>query len=321
MNPVTILVAVLNKAETIQNCVESLLKLKYSPTRIMIVDGYSTDGTYEILQKYASKIDVLQFPKNLSKTFNWALDQIRTEYTVLTDGDCVVDTNWLSELMKSFDKDGVVAVAGYCGTPDKVSTLQKIIGLELENRFRKFPKYISRAPTMNLAMKTEAAKKVRFDEKQMVGVETEFGYRLTKLGKMVYNPKAKVFHYHRSNLKDYFKQQKNQAKWGLRLLFKHGRRAIADQITTFSMSIQIPLLFLGLFSLISSFFNILFLYSSLIFFFFLFIIYFKNTIEIKPPLSYYPLFWGLFLFRNFAWLIGIFEGVFCLPKFNLKNTS
>lgn len=306
---VTILVAVLNKANTIRACIESLLKLKKAPEKIMVVDGFSRDGTYEILKEYEGRIDLYQYPENLSATFNWALDKIDTEYTALTDGDCVVDSNWLEELLKGFKEENVVATAGYCGTPEGASLLQKMIGLELEGRFKKFPKYLLRAPTMNLCLKTEVAQKVRFDEKQLVGVEVDFGWRLSKLGKIVYLPVAKVFHYHRAALKSYFLQQKNQAKWGVRLLFKHGRKATGDPITTLSMTAQIPLFFLGLIFALLSFFVNLFLYPSIIFFSILFVIYLKNIIEINPKLYYYPVFFGLFFLRTIAWAMGVIEGL------------
>ncbi|NPA86377.1 MAG: glycosyltransferase family 2 protein [bacterium] len=48
---------VFNNADTIKQCVESLLKFKeYNiPFEIVIVDNYSTDGTWEILQQYKQK--------------------------------------------------------------------------------------------------------------------------------------------------------------------------------------------------------------------------------------------------------------------------
>lgn len=305
----TILVAVLNKKETIRNCIESLLRLATPPAKIMVVDGYSKDGTYEILKEYEDRITLYQFPENLSKTFNWALDKIETEYTALTDGDCVVDPDWLNELLKGFEEKNVVASAGFCGTPEGLSFLQKIIGLELENRFKRLPQYIFRAPTMNLCLKNEVAKKIKFDENQMVQVEVDFGYRLSKLGKIVYLPQAKVLHYHRATLKSYFLQQKNQAEWGLRLLLKHRQRAVADPITTLSMTVQIPLFSFGSFFLFLSFLNKIFLWPAAAFFFMLFLIYLKNVFEIRPPFVYYPVFLGFFTIRTIAWVIGISQGL------------
>jgi len=311
---VTILVAVLNKADTIRACVESLLKLTTAPAKIMVVDGYSNDGTYEILKEYQDKIKLYQYPKNLSATFNWALDKIETKYTALTDGDCVVAVDWLEKLLKNFEEENVVATAGYCGTPQNLPLLPTMVGQELESRFKKFPKYISRAPTMNLCLKTEIAKKIKFDEKQLVGVEVDFGWRLSKLGKIVYTPEAKVFHYHRATLKNYFNQQKNQAKGGVRLLLKYGKRALADHITTLSMSLQIPLFLLSLAFLLFSLINQVFLFPFALSVFALFIIYLKIINEISPQRRLYLPFLGLFFFRTIAWVAGIAEGIFFLSS-------
>ena len=304
----------LNKALTIKHCLESLLSLKEPPAKIMVVDGYSKDGTYEILKEYGEKIELHQFPKNLSATFNWSFDKIKTEYVALTDGDCQVAPDWLEELLKGFEEENAVAAAGYCGTPENASVLQKIIGQELESRFKKLPKYISRAPTMNLCLKTEIAQKVRFDEEQTVGVEVDFGWRLAKLGKIVYVPKAKVFHYHRADLKSYFFQQKNQTQGMVKIFFKHGGRTFGDKITPLSMTLQMPLFAAGLTGLVLSFFNGLFLYASLVFFLILFTIYLINIIEIKPSFHHWPAFLGLFALRTCAWMTGLIQGIWLTKK-------
>lgn len=311
----TILVAVLNKKETIKDCVESLFNAASLKTRVLVTDGGSTDGTYEILKEYGDKIDLRQFPgTGLSWRLNWALQNVKTEYVALTDADCVVDGLWLTELLKGFDEPNVIASAGFCGTPKNVSLLQRLIGMELEARFKKFPKYLRRAPTMNLCLKTEIARRVGFDQNQGVGVETDFGFRLTKLGKMIYVPKAKVWHFHRSSLKSYFNQQSSQAKWGLRLLFNHKGAALSDPITTFGMTVQIPI-FSGLaLSLMLLALNKIFLIPFLIFTTALFFIYLKNLADIKSPIKYCPAFFLLFLFRTLAWTYGISQGLFSLPK-------
>jgi len=319
LNEVTVLVAVLNKKETIEDCLKSLLKLTHQPARMMIVDGGSNDGTYEILKKYQDKIDLFQLFIGHSDRMNWALDQIKTEYAALTDADCTVEPDWLEKLLEGFSQEeNIVATAGYCGTPKDISLLQKIIGLEMDDRFKNLPHYLYRAPTMNLCLKTEIAKKVRFDEKQKVAIETDFGFRLSRHGKIIYLPQAKVWHYHRTSLAGYFQQQKNQAKWGLRLIFKHRRRAISDPITPLRMTIQIPFFFMGLFFLLLSLLSQFFLYPSVFFLLILLLIYFKNILAINPPLSYYLIFCPFFFYRTIAWTVGIIEGLFLFSKNLLK---
>jgi len=309
---ITVLVTTFNKKDTIKDCINSLLNLNYEPRRVLIMDNGSTDGTYEILKEYGDKIDLFQSPIVHSNLFNLAFDKTKTELIAVTDADCVVAPNWLDELIKGFNEENVVATAGYCGTPKNTSFLQKLIGMEMDNRFDNLPHRLYRAPTMNLCLKTDIARKVKFDEKQGVAIETDFGFRLSKYGKIIYTSKAKIWHYHRSSLKNYFSQQKNQAKWGPRLVFKHKRRAISDPITSLGMTIQIPLLMAIIGFLVLSFFSQIFIYPTLFFFLFLFLIYLSNIIRINPPPLYYLVFPFFFLYRTIAWTTGVIEGSFLL---------
>lgn len=323
MKEITILVSVKNKEGTIEKCVNSLIETDWPVKSIIVIDNLSTDKTPEILKKFGDKIKVYRRSGGISEVFNWGLSQVKTEYVAITDADCVVDENWLKELVKSFSEEkGIVAVVGYCGTPAGASFLQKIIGLELESRFKKFPKYINRGPTMNLCLSVKPARKIKFDENFVYqAFEADFGYRLQEYGKILYNPKAVIWHYHRSTLKDYFTQQKNQAKWGMKLLEKHGLKALADEITTPTMSIQIPLLLGAVLFLFLSIISFLYLIPAAIFFFALIGVYIKNILEIKPPPYCCPAFLGLFLFRNVAWLVGIVEGFLLIRPGKQGNTD
>ena len=311
-NSVTVFVAVKNKADVIDKCLDSLLCADWPYKEILVVDNMSIDGSYEKLLKYKNKINLHRMEGGVSKLFNLALENSKNEYFICTDADCVVDKNWIKTLIAPFSYDqDIIATAGFCGTPRSANLLQKLIGLELENRYHKFKRYIERAPTMNLCLKSEIAKKVKFDEDFIYqAFEVDFCYRLTKHGRILYVPEAIILHYHRSNIFSYIKQQKDQAKWGWKLFIKHGRKAMADQITNFSMSLQILLFGLGflcfLFSFLTGYFNFL----SLLVLTFLIVIYIKNILEIKPPIFYFPLFLALFFIRTFSWAVGSIEGVF-----------
>jgi len=315
MKSVTILVSVKNKRDFVEKCIRSLLDIDYPEKRLLIIDNMSTDDSFAILNKFEGEIQLYQVSGGLSKVFNWALDRIDTDYVAFTDADCVVDENWVKDLIAPFEEEpDIIATAGYCGTPKDLSNLQTMIGLELESRFKKFPKYISRAPTMNLCVKTEFAKKVRFDEQQGVGVETDFGYRLTALGKMRYTPNAKVYHYHRGSWKSYFKQQKDQVKWACRIFLKHGMLALGDHISTPSMIVQIPIFISGIGFLVLALLNRLFLIPGAISLLVLLGIYLKNAGELVSFGKQYLAFLGLFSFRTLAWTVGVVEAVVTFPE-------
>lgn len=311
---ITVVISVRNASDTIKKCIDSVLINSVKPKEVIVVDAYSDDGTYEILKKYGKKISLYQVPGSAPYAFNYALDRVKTDYVALTDADCVVDKNWLKELLHAVQEKGVIASAGYCGTPKKLSILPKVIGIELENRFKKFPKYITRAPTMNLLMKTDPARKVKFDTNLFVAFETDFGYRLMKYGKMKYTPTAKVLHYHRATWNGYFKQQKNYAINLPLLYIRHLNKSSGDHLSKPSMMVQ-PLLFstvvlfLGL-----TFFNAVFFNPALLLFALLVLIYFKDLLSYELSLKEKIVLLLLFFVRTMAWSYGLFQGLIYATK-------
>lgn len=310
MKSVTIVVAVYNKREIVKKCIESLLNVDYLNKKIVIVDNMSTDGSYEILKEFKNKIELHRIKGSVPKLFNWVIKRTKTDYIAFTDADCTVQKDWIKQLLKGFKEKDVIAVAGHCGTKAGGSRLQKLVGIELEHRFRTFPKYISRAPTMNMIVKTEYAKKIKFHDLLSISVfEVQWGYDLTKLGKMLYRPEAKVLHYHRSSWKGYFKQQKNYAKYLYMMFSVLGYPLRGDHLSKNTMIAQVPLLELAIALLLLSFFKIFFLIFALIPILILLTIYIANTMSFPKKQRYYLSFIPIFLFRNLAWVIGSIQGL------------
>ena len=308
MLTITILVSVYNKAETVQKCIDSLLAVKYLNKKILVVDGYSSDGSFEILKKYQKQIQLYQVQGNYSRALNWALDKVDTEYVALTDADCVVSGDWIDELLRGFDEPDVVATAGFCGTPEGLSIFQKVIGMELESRFKRFPQYILRAPTMNLCIRTEIAKQVKFDENIEVSIETDFGYRLTKMGRMKYMPNAKVWHYHRANLYSYFKQNMNQARGAVRTYLRHKDKLVGDHISTPVMMAQVPLGGIMIAGLLLSIIYKPAIYLTKLGLILLCIIYCLDLVKVTKEIKFYPYLLLIFFSRTFAWTLGCIKG-------------
>jgi glycosyltransferase involved in cell wall biosynthesis len=307
---VTILVTIKNSAHTIKKCIDSLLNQNYRNYKIYIVDSFSTDGTFEILKKYGKKIKLAQFKSNPPQAYNHAIKKIKSEFVAITDGDCIADRNWLKNLILGFKSEEIGAVAGFCKTPRNVTFLQKLIGIELESRFKHFPKYIPRAPTMNICVRTKILKKLKFNSKLFVGYDTDFGYRLMKIGKKIlYEPKAVVYHYHRATWKKLFKQQFTYARYLPLIYSKHKRKIGGDYISKPTMLLHLVIFYLGFLSLILSLF-----YSSFIVFFGLFILLFLvisayEFAKFKTKNDYFPYFLMIFFIRTLAWSIGIFLGI------------
>lgn len=76
-------------AATIQQTVESVLHQSYPQVEYLIVDGASTDGTLDILNRYKDRIDVLisEPDKGLYDAMNKGLQRARGEYVYFLNAD------------------------------------------------------------------------------------------------------------------------------------------------------------------------------------------------------------------------------------------
>ena len=58
-NKISVITVVKNSSKTIEKTIQSLLNQKYENIEYLVIDGKSTDGTLEILDKYKKNISLL----------------------------------------------------------------------------------------------------------------------------------------------------------------------------------------------------------------------------------------------------------------------
>lgn len=98
--------------KVIGDTLDSLLKLNYPKTKyeIIIVDNNSKDNSREILTRISEKynnIKLIFLNKNygFSKGNNFGIKKSKSDFVALLNNDCVVEENWLNELIKTAIKD------------------------------------------------------------------------------------------------------------------------------------------------------------------------------------------------------------------------
>jgi len=110
---VAILVINYNGKHFLKTCLESIEKQTYRNYQVYVVDNASTDGSIEYVKQNFPWVKTIVFGENIgfSKAYNEATRMIETDYAVFLNNDTKVDSDWLSELVKSaFDDELVVAV-------------------------------------------------------------------------------------------------------------------------------------------------------------------------------------------------------------------
>jgi GT2 family glycosyltransferase len=248
----SVIIAVRNEIQYIEKCIYALFNQDYKGTyEVLIIDGMSNDGTYELLQKLNKKYNfsLLQNPVlNAAAGRNTGIKKAKGNIIAFIDGDAIASKDWLTQLKKCFSK-GKKNIAGIGGPdhfPDDSTNRSKLIGYIMTSplsRGGKFnpstqhslleeEKFVDHIPTCNLAIKREIFDKVGlFDEDFVKGQDLELNYRIRDAGfKLLYSPKVKVVHYRKHHTKDFANQIYKWAKAKIAIIKKHGMHGLVSHV-------------------------------------------------------------------------------------------
>lgn len=231
-NPfVSVVMTVKNVERTIGECLESLINLDYPNDRyeIVIVDGNSNDRTKEIITGFTNKyenpkISLYEKPGSIGTGRNEALRYAKGEFIAITDGDMVVNRAWLEELIEGFDQN-IAGVGGPNNNADDDPLTKCISSLDIQGPsndivymfkenpyFREFTSKTDIYTTVcrNTCYRKPVLEEVGGFDETLIGAEDpELNMKILKKGHFLrYNPKAVVYHHHRSTLKGFFRQQR-----------------------------------------------------------------------------------------------------------------
>jgi glycosyltransferase involved in cell wall biosynthesis len=86
---ITIIIVTYNAAKYLQNCLDSVYTQQYPAIDIVVIDGKSTDGTFEILQKNASRLHfwLSEKDKGIYDAMNKALAHISGQWVYFLGAD------------------------------------------------------------------------------------------------------------------------------------------------------------------------------------------------------------------------------------------
>jgi cellulose synthase/poly-beta-1,6-N-acetylglucosamine synthase-like glycosyltransferase len=207
-----------------------------------VIDGGSTDATTQIAKAYPVKLINSQL--NPPAAYNLVLKTVENEVIGLIDSDAKVEKSWLKKLVKHLDDPKVAGASGTVETWNRNKLVPRVIGYELNYRYRRLPNTIERVATMNLLLKTKVTLEIGgFDETLATQYDTDIGARLAEIGyRIAFDSEAICYHYHRPTLLAFFKQQYKYGQNTWKLYFKHPKLARGDKITNLWMNTQ-PLLY------------------------------------------------------------------------------
>ncbi len=121
---ITVLLPVKNEALLISRKIEEILSTEYplDKIRLLIVDSNSTDKTLEIAKRRLNSenqlLDISFHSVNepgKSRAVNFALDEIKTDFFIMMDTDCILKKDSIRKIMNNFVDERIGAV---CGSQD-----------------------------------------------------------------------------------------------------------------------------------------------------------------------------------------------------------
>lgn len=223
---VTVVVPARNAERTIAQCVDSLLALRYPRDRLelCVVDNGSTDGTGSALRAYGGRILVVdERERGAAAARNAGLARTHGEVVAFTDADCVVDPDWLAELVPPLAADGIGIVGGRILARPEANDVERF-GEAIHDHRRAIedlrPPY---AITMSWASPRGVLEALGgFDPRFVRCQDIDLSYRIVQAGyRLVYAPGAVVYHRNESTLGGLFREGFVHGFHGVRARKRH----------------------------------------------------------------------------------------------------
>lgn len=122
---VSIIIPVRNEAEHIQHCINSVIVQNYPQHlyEIIVIDDYSTDETYALAREiHRDNLTILNLAKyfgdaaekvpNKKKAITIGVKNAKGQIIITTDGDCVMNENWLSTMVGFYLQNSFKFITG-----------------------------------------------------------------------------------------------------------------------------------------------------------------------------------------------------------------
>ena len=236
---VSILIPVRNEVRYLPRCLQAISDQDYPSDRIeiLIADGMSDDGTFELLQEWvaqAANRHVFQNPGKIVPTgLNILIPKTKGEVVIRVDGHCVIAPDYVSNCVRHLQQGDVDGVGGPMRSIGE-DLISQVTALAMSSKFgvgnssfRTETGQTKLADTVPFPAYTRAIiEKVGFYDEELVrNQDDEYNYRIREAGgKILLAEDVSSEYYSRGSLKKLWKQYFQYGFWKVRVLQKHPRQ-------------------------------------------------------------------------------------------------
>jgi mycofactocin system glycosyltransferase len=215
---VSIIIPVKDRAGELEKCLRSLACLTYPEDRleVIVVDDGSSDGTPRVARELGALLVTSGgVGRGPAAARNAGAGFASGEILAFIDSDCTASPEWLTELIGAFDDEQVSAVGGWVDGLHSASPLDRyeavmsslnLGGREQSGDAGEDTFYL---PSCNLLVRRSAFSSLGgFRQELRVGEDVDLTWRMRDAGgRIIYLPRGRVWHEHRSRLKAFMKRR------------------------------------------------------------------------------------------------------------------
>lgn len=210
---VSVVVASYNGGRTLPACLDSLTHLNYPNYEIILVDDGSTDDTARVAAHYPTVRAIHQQNLGLSAARNTGIEAATGEIVAFTDSDCRADEDWLYYVVGDLLKTDACAIGGHNFPPPEDSPVAGCVAVSPGG-----PAHVmlddhnaEHIPGCNMAFWKWALDEIHSFDPQFraAGDDVDVCWRLLQRGRRIaFSHSGFVWHYRRSTIQAYLKQQR-----------------------------------------------------------------------------------------------------------------
>ena len=197
---VSIIIRTKNEEVWIESCLRAIQNQTYKNIEIIIVDNLSKDNTIKIAKKF--KVKILSIKKyKPGKALNFGIEKSNGYFIVCLSPHCIPkNDNWLNKLVQNLNFKNIGAVYGRQLPMSYSSALDKRDLLTVFGQDRRVQIKDIFFHNANSAFKKSIWKKYNFNS-DVTNVEDRLWAKqlIDKKFKIIYEPKAAVYHWHGIN--------------------------------------------------------------------------------------------------------------------------
>jgi GT2 family glycosyltransferase len=224
---VSVVVASYNGDRTLKACLDSLQRLNYPDYEVILVDDGSTDTSRQIASLHTN-VRYFRHEKNLglSAARNTGIGAATGEIIAFTDSDCRADPDWLYYLVSDLLNSEFAGIGGPNLLPPEDSLVAAAVMVSPGGPAHVMltDRQAEHIPGCNMAFYKWALAEIGgFDPIfHRAGDDVDLCWRLQQAGYEIgFSPSAFVWHYRRSTLGAYLKQQEGYGEAEALLVRKH----------------------------------------------------------------------------------------------------